>query len=95
MTEKAKRSNVLRAVALDRPPPEVAFIYAQTAQQMSMPGCGWTWRDIFNNARRFLVTTNVTTATATTDSRTYQTTTAKLATGSHPLVDDAHQSFCD
>ena len=95
MTGKAKRSHILRAIASDRAPPEVALIYAQTAQQMSVPGCTSTWKGILNSVRRFLVTTNVTTATATTDSRTYQTTTAKLATGSHPLVDDAHQSFCD
>ena len=42
LTGKAKRSHILRAIASDRTPPEVALIYAQTAQQMSVPGCALT-----------------------------------------------------
>ena len=93
-TEKAKRSHVLRALAPDRAPPELAFIYAQTAQQMSMPDCVLTWTDILNSVRRFLVTTNVTTAMAAggvPGGRAYQTTTT---TNSDPLVDAVLCEWC-
>ena len=42
LTEKAKRSHILRTIASDRAPTEVAFIYAQIAQLVSMPGCALT-----------------------------------------------------
>ena len=58
---------------------------------MSVPGCTLTWRGILNSVRRFLVTTNVTTAMATTDGCAYQTT---ATTESDPRVDAAYCEWC-